>query len=36
VVRVIGLAASLAWRLRRWDATQAPGRTTTNLSSRSG
>ncbi len=36
VVRVIGLAASLAWRLRRWDATQALGRTTTNLSSRSG
>jgi putative peptidoglycan lipid II flippase len=36
VVRVILLSASLAWRLRRWDAAQALGSTTTNLSSRSG
>lgn len=36
VVRVVLLAVSLAWRLRRWDAAQALGSTTTNLSSRSG
>lgn len=36
VVRVVLLALSLAWRLRRWDAAQAVGMTTTNLSSRSG